>query len=161
MDMIAQTQIPTGQVPGSSFTTSIETNSASAAIDNTQHSSSELSDRQLDRVLFSSPIKKKYRTAGRNESAAGHAGHDTNQNGVTRDSPTQRSTTAETTPVEAASENIEMESLFPLSQAVQTPLPDDDNMDSYPQATTTLTDITTDLESRYKENSSQGGGSAS
>jgi hypothetical protein len=161
MDMIAQTHIQTGSQATGGQTMTIATHRA-VEEDNTQHSpSSEYSNRQLDRVSFSSPIKKKYRT-GCTETDTGDAGvrqqvHDQHDN--SGNSQSHRSSIIETQTSEAL--DCDMESPALLSQAAQTPLPDDNNTDPLLQATTKLDDITTDLESRYKEKLSQGGGSAS
>ena len=53
-----------------------------------------------------------------------------------------------------------LDSLHPFSQAVHIPLPPDDNTESTQIATAEMDEITTDLESRYKDQSSQGGGDA-
>ena len=163
MDMITQTHIQTIQAPGSHTTMTKATHNA-AEEDNTQHpSSSEHSNRQLDRVSFSSPTKKKYRT-GCKENEVGDAGvgqqEDNNVHGNSGDSQSHRSSIIEIQ-ISEALEHHDLDSLVPLSQAAQTPLPDDDNTDPLLQATTKLDDITTDLESRYKEKPTQGGGSAS
>ncbi|KAI2493081.1 hypothetical protein MHU86_21465 [Fragilaria crotonensis] len=134
MDMIAQTHIQNGQTHGSHPMT-IRRDSAEDD-DDMQHSTSpEPPNCQLDRVTFSSPIKKKYRTGCKEKDPEeDHA---------------------------AASQHQEPDNLAPLSQAVNTPLPVDDTTDLPQHATTKLDDIATDLESRYNEKSSQGGESAS
>ena len=135
MDMIAQTHIQNGQTKGSHPMTIRRDNVEDD--DDMQHSTSpEPPNRQLDRVTFSSPIKKKYRTGCKEQ--------DPEEDHV------------------AASQHQESDNLAPLSQAVNTPLPVDDNTpDLLQHATTKLDDIATDLESRYNDKSSQGGESAS
>ncbi|KAI2504473.1 hypothetical protein MHU86_9972 [Fragilaria crotonensis] len=164
MDMIAQTHIQTGSQATGGQTMTIATHRAVVEEDNTQHSSpsSEYSNRQLDRVSFSSPIKKKYRT-GCTETETGDAGvrqQANDQYDNSGNSQIHRSSIIDTQTSEALDRDLESPAL--LSQAAQTPLPDDNNTALLPQATTKkLDDITTDLESRYKEKLSQGGGSAS
>jgi hypothetical protein len=56
-------------------------------------------------------------------------------------------------------QNKDLESLSPISQAVRIPLPEDNHMEFQPTPQA-FEDITTDLESRYQNKSSQGGGPA-
>ena len=113
--------------------------------------------RQLDRVSFSSPIKKKYRVCSKGNDLGDIKGTDDESEDTDElaDCQTERSDTNEDMPI-----NSDSESLPPLSQAVRTPLPEDDHMESQP-TNVELVDITTDLESRYSNHNSHGGGPAS
>ncbi|KAI2489122.1 hypothetical protein MHU86_25473 [Fragilaria crotonensis] len=163
MDMIAMTNIHTGHAHDISKVLN-NTNPTATVADPNQPSfpsPSDLSNRQLDRESFSSPIKKKHR-AGFNNDDTGDIGMnqvlDTDKNGPA-DSAPQSTITAIT--IDAMCEDPELDSLHPLSQAVSTPLPQDDYIETHQLATTEMDEIATDLESRYNDQNSQGGGSTS
>ncbi|KAI2512155.1 hypothetical protein MHU86_2242 [Fragilaria crotonensis] len=159
MDMIAITNMNTGQALGISPLLNDTNSTATVANTNQQSfpSPSDSSNRQLDRESFSSPIKKKYR-AGFHKDDMEDIGmsHDKDDSNGSVDGVLQP--TIMVTTIDEMSDDPNLDNLHPFSQAVHTPLPPDDNAESSPS--TDMDEITTDLESRYKEHSSQGGGDA-
>ncbi|KAI2501622.1 hypothetical protein MHU86_12820 [Fragilaria crotonensis] len=163
MNMIAMTHIHTEHAPGiSSLLQATNSNAIVAATDQQSFSSShDPSNRQLDRESFSSPIKKKYRTGfTKDDDIMEDIGpnHDTDDNNGSADAGPQSTILATT--IDETSDAPNRNSSYPFSQAVYTPLPPDDTTASQ-LATTDMDEITTDLESRYKDQNSQGGGSTS
>jgi hypothetical protein len=159
MDMIAHVNLQNGHASSISAMHSDTTRATALTLDAPNHPSfsSDSFDRQSDRVSFSSPIKKKSR--------AGSLINDYKDIGVMDEaevidelaacnSPTPVRNKALTTDM---SINDDHESLIPFSQAIRTPLPDDDHMDSQP-AMKEFDNITTDLETRYNNHSSHSGG---
>jgi hypothetical protein len=164
MDMIAMTNIHTaGHAPGISTSLNETNSTATTGVADTNQksfpSSPDSSNRQLDREPFSSPIKKKYR-AGFNKDDMEDIGmrHDKDNKNGSVDGVLQP--TPMVTTIDEMTDDPNLDSLHPFSQAVHTPLPPDDNTESSQIATAEMDEITTDLESRYKDQSSQGGGDA-
>jgi hypothetical protein len=159
MDMIAQVNIQTDQAPVISTLTSEAITTKALAVEDPDQKSfvPVVSDRQLDRVSFSSPIKKKYRAGSQsnNPEEIGDRNAD-NRTEVFLDCQTPQSVTIAAL-IDDLSHNKDLESLSPISQAVRIPMPDDNHMDFQPTMQA-FEDITTDLESRYQNKSSQGGG---
>jgi hypothetical protein len=159
MDMIAMTNIHTGHAPGIS-TLLNETNPTAIVVDPNQQSflsSSDSSNRQLDRESFSLPIKKKYRAGFNKEDIEDTSRSQDKDDNIGSADRVPQSTIMATT-INEMSADPELDSLHPFSQAVSTPLPQDDNTETFQLATTEMDDITTDLESRYKDLNSHGGG---
>ena len=164
MDMIAMANIHTaGHAPGISISLNETNSTATTGVADTNQqsfpSSPDSSNRQLDRESFSSPIKKKYR-AGFNKDDMEDIGmrYDKDDNNGSVDGVLQLIPMVAT--INEMTNDPNLDSLHPFSQAVHTPLPPDDNTESTQIATAEMDEITTDLESRYKDQSSQGGGDA-
>ncbi len=111
---------------------------------------------QSDRVSFSSPIKKKYWASSQCNELEDIGGTDEAEGTDERvDCQTKCSVTNEV-PNAVMSINSDSESLLPFSQAVCTPLPDDNHTESQP--VNNFDDISTDLENPYSNQNSHGGG---
>jgi hypothetical protein len=161
MDMIAQVNIQTGHASATPTLRNLETTTEmteTLPALNQSFPLSEATDRQSDRVPFSSPIKKKHRAGSKRYDSEDISVMDEDDNNIeefadcslSRTVPNEEQTVIMSTRREPA--NLPL-----LTQAVRTPLPDDDHMES--QSTLEeLDEITTDLESRYNKHSSQGGG---
>jgi hypothetical protein len=169
MDMIARVNIQqTGQ---SSAFMPLHSTAPRTAMAMTQdaptHASllSESSDRQSDRFSFPSPSKKKYRAGLKNNNDfvdIGVIDEDVPPGELMDCQATARSATTEAASSVAMSMNQDMDILPPFSQAIHTPLPDDDLTEPpQPPPLQELEDVTTDLVTRYNsDHRSHGGESA-
>jgi hypothetical protein len=170
MDMIARVhKQQTGQ---SSAFMPLHSTAPTTAMAMTQDASthasllSESSDRQSDRISFPSPSKKKYRAGLKNNNDyvdTGVIDEDVPPGDLMDCQTTARSATTEAASSVDMSMNQDMYIRLPsFSQAIHTPLPDDD-LTEPPQPPTLqeLEDITTDLVNRYNsDHRSHGGESA-